>query len=238
MIPSSGTFDYVTTVPATVDGGPWPLRAPHRADGLVGPNPSLVIADAGLTPNPGWESGIWRPEVLRHRLTLRASGRKGATVARASLYVDRGITAALRAGDELHLTRTGCGFLGLSVLRGELLVVAVGAVTAVPLGSHVSARVPHDLVEAAATPFKLPDPHFEFPELPIEVTVEARRALLIGHRRCQLGGYEITMVHGHLPGTPGVNESVAIARTGLCSEMAAVSSAQLLAYDPIEMARW
>jgi len=86
VMPPCGTFDYVATVSDRPEAGPWavshrtPVEGTDRLRGfrLVGLSPTLEITDAGLTPNPGYGRGVWRPEVLRSRMTLRAGGRGNA----------------------------------------------------------------------------------------------------------------------------------------------------------------
>ncbi len=88
VMPACGTFDYVAVVPDKTAGA-WAVRCrtaversgDHLRDSrLVGFTPSLEIEDAGLTPDPGFTRGVWRPEVMRSRLLLRASDRRDATV--------------------------------------------------------------------------------------------------------------------------------------------------------------
>ncbi len=132
---------------------------------------------------------------------------------------------------------TACGGVGLSVIRQGGLVVALGAVTAVPLGDGVKARVPSDLVAQAEGVIRRRDPTFEFPELPIEVTIGVSTAILLrGGPR--IGGYEVMIQHGFYRGTPGVNECLAIVRTGQCSDTAASASALLLDVDGIQLVQW
>ena len=59
----------------------------------------------------------------------------------------------------------------LSVIRSGELIVAVGAVTAVPLGQEVQATIPRDLMEAAEDVFRRRDPGFHFRESPVEIAV-------------------------------------------------------------------
>lgn len=106
-MPPSGTFDYVATVPDQPEAGSWtvshrtPVEETDRLRGfrLVGLNPTLEVTNAGLTPNPGYGHGVWRPEVMRSRLTLRASGSRNASVSAASFCVDRAVMTALKPGD-------------------------------------------------------------------------------------------------------------------------------------------
>ena len=64
----------------------------------------------------------------------------------------------LRPGDALHISRTRCAGVGLSVLRESQLVAAAGAVSAVPLGAEVTVSHPGDLVRQAEAIFRVRDP--------------------------------------------------------------------------------
>ncbi len=248
-LPIWSTFDYVATVPDRLvdDSSPWVarLREPvqRTSDGLgsrlVGASPRLQITDAGLTPNPGYTRGVWRPEVLRSRITLIASEMEGASARSVSFHVDKGLTSALRPGDLIYTARTGCAQLGLSVVRHGQLVVAVGAITAVPLGKNAEAQIPWDLVEQMEAMFRKRDPHFSLSELPIEVRVGNRRLLSLGRGgRSGLKGYVVKVMHGFYRGMPGVDECAAISLIGACSDIAADSSALLLDTDPYEIIGW
>ena len=234
MLPPWVTYTYETRVPPPDEAArPWPVHF-HPAlqrrildrQGL-GPAPTLEISDAGLTPNPGWVRGEWRPEVLRSRLTLRASKGKASSASEASFHVDRGITSRLQEGDVLTFVFTGCARRGLSVLRDGRLVVAVGAVTQVDLGTTVQARIPRDVITQAESRFRALDPTFELREWPVELTIAGRKALLPGGS-CAFEDYDVSVLHGFLRGTPGNNECVAIAARGLCPATAAEASARLI----------
>ena len=240
MIPRCGTFDYVAIVPEppNTDSCPWEvrLRDPVETEGddlsdsrLVGLTPKLRIVDAGLPSDSETDGSKWPvpPKVLRSQITLTASDRANATVASVSFYLDKGLISALRPRDALHLVRThSCG-LGVSVIRDGQLVVAVGAVTAVPLGRSVEARIPWDLAEKAEAVFKRHDPDFGFPVLPVEVTVGNQRHIIFGGTR-QMDQYSVFMINGFFPVEDGADECLAISLIGACSEVAANASAMLL----------
>lgn len=244
MMPPCGTFDYVATVPEEPAGSSsdWDvrLRYPVKQTGsdildrrLVGYAPRLRITDAGLTPDPGPQC----PSVMRSRLTFTAANQSDATVSAISFHVDRDLISLLHPGDDLHISRTSCAGLGLSVLRRGRLLAAVGAVTAVPLGNDFQAHHPWRLVEKAAAVFAKADREFEFRENPIEfVHKKQRRILLSGC--CQLGPYAVFMWHGFLRGIPGTNESAAVCEASRQVPAFASLSAQLLEADPVEITRW
>ena len=234
MIPPCGTFDYVATVPERAGDGSLEcqaqLRLPitltgddHRDFRLVGHAPLLRVSDAGITPDPGPD----RPRVMRSRVTLTASSRQHSQIAAASFHVDDALFLNSQPGDVVHLARTPCGGLGLSILRADELIVAVGAVTSVPLGRSVRARTPGDLIERAEAIFRERAPEFEFTELPIEVTVNGS-SLILYEGRPTLGGYRIFVDHGPSRGVPGTDESAALCLKGACPDSAANLSAVLL----------
>jgi hypothetical protein len=238
-IHASGTFDYVGTVP---DAGalPWTLELtipPDRrnpaGESLAGSNASLRIEEAGLTPNPGEDRGVFRPAVLRARFALKAG--RWSLLARtvAQYHVDLSLVRALKPGDVLYLSRTGCGGVGISSVRDGQLVFAVGAVRSVPLGEGSFARIPQDLIAEAESVFHKADSSFQLSELPLQVSLGGETRLLPGTGGfTQPGGftlYEVSAFRGFRRGMPGVDESVAISRRGLCSDVGARASAQLLA---------
>ena len=244
MMPPCGTFDYVTTVPERPAGSlsEWEvrLRYPVKQTGsdisdrrLVGYAPRLRITDAGLTPDPGPR----RPSVIRSLLTLTAASPKDATVSAISFHVDRDLISLLQPGDDLHMTRTRCAGLGLSIIRRGKLLAAVGAVTAVPLGDDFQAHLPFRLLEKASAVFAKADPEFEFDEMPIEFVHQKQRRILF-RQSCQLGPYAVFMWHGFLTGMPGTNESAAICEASRQVPAFASLSAQLLEADPAGLTRW
>ena len=252
-IPSAGTFEYAGVVPEDKDRflGQWRLidqsgarsSAPGDSlidDRLVGLQPLIEIIDAGLTPDVRLSpfTGSVRPKVLLSRLTLRADSKDHATIAVFSFCVDRALTSSFHPGDVLHVARTSCGGLGLSVIRQGRLLAAVGAVTAVPHGESVSVRIPADVIQEAERVFSQLDSKFEFPELPLEVHVASERRVLF-RGRPRIAGYEVFVEHGFYPGTPGTDECAALSLVGGCPAPAAISSAQLLEYSDLsETVRW
>jgi len=217
-ISPEGTFDYVFKVSAKPIGRmQGTIRKPVFLDGrrLVGHAPVLIAEE--------YERQPWQ---LYARITLVASDSR-ALASFVSFSVDRPLLRALREGDLLNLTRTGCGGLGLSILRDNYLVAAAGAITRVPLGADVSARSPHDLTQQAEAIFQTRDPKYRLHDYPVELTIQGEtRILHIG--RPQIGPYEVFMRHGFLRGLPGTNECVSIERRGVCPDTCAHTTAQLL----------
>ena len=243
-MPPSGTFQYFTTVPSNLvqSPSPWPLKPLQPVDRigdslhdsrLVGLSPSLTITDAGLTPNPNQS----RPAVPRSRFTLTASRKQDASISAASLYVDRDLLRAFKQGDILHIARTACGGLGISLLRNDVLVFAVGAISAVPLGNKIRGGIPFSLTQEAEQLFQKSDPSFEFSELPLQISIEERvRIAFRGMFR--MGSYDIWVEHGFYPCEPGIEECAAISLDGACPSAAARATAQLFNGSDLEMTRW
>jgi hypothetical protein len=244
VMPVGGTFDYVAVVPDGADDGNFecgtqslePARFKgHKLFGqrLVGLAPTLTVAEAGLPS----ESGPGRPWVMRSRLTLTATSPERATVAKASFHVDRALARRMLPRDVVHLGRTDCAGLALSILRKGELVAAVGAVTIVPLGQTVRARLPNDLIDDALAVFRRRDPEFEFGELPVEVIIDGASRILRTDDGGSVGRYEIFVRHGFIPSIPGRDECGAIWHKDLCPSVAARASVEMLDIDePLAMA--
>ncbi len=228
-----GTFDYRAIVPDRIVDAEFQCvmgrRLPPEAgtdpeECLAGSAPILRVTNAGLTP----DAGPRRPWVMRSRFTLIPTGIRAADPhAGISCCIDRALTERMRPGDTIYFARTMCGGVGLSVVRDDQLVVAAGAVTAVPLGRDVMARIPGDLIQRAGAILRERDPEFGFHELPLEMAADGATSILANGQRT-LGRYIAVVVHGFLPGLPGTDECAAIWREGACAEVAANASAMLL----------
>ena len=244
MIPSAGTFQYVACMPDDLGGGiiscsvqmRQPIQLPQAslvASRLVGYRPQLTISNAGRPAHPGPRN----PDTERYRISLKASERLYATSSQISFYVDKGLITALKPGDLLHMARTGCGRIGISAIRGDLMIYAAGAITAVPLGKDFGAQLPSQQVLASREIFREVDPEFEFENLPIEVRTERKRRVLYTGRT-ELGGFALHVLHGRVMGLPGRDECAAVVRKGECNLVDAISSAFFLDTDHLEIDRW
>jgi hypothetical protein len=233
-IPPAGTFAYTAIVPSSYSADGFECRVTSRdlrpATGddlfdqrLVGTEALLRVTDGGLTP----DSGPTKPWVMRSRILFTAATRQNASIAAAAFHVDKGLIAGLKPGDVMHFNRTGCGGLGLSVLRNGQLVVAVGAVVGMPLGDSIQVRSPNDLIDRAEGVFRERDADFAFAESPVEIVVDGRSTIAFRGRR-QIGDFTVFIVHGHLHGLPGTDPCVAVCRSGASSVDAASASALLL----------
>src|SRR5262249_50707438 len=149
------------------------------------------------------------PAVHRSEIQLLAAEKKYASYQTASYFLDKTLVRVLRPGDVFHITRTSCGGVGVSAIRQGNLIFAVGAVTAVPLGSDVSVKIPDDLLNKAQAVFRQRDPEFEFVVYPIEACIaDSSRILFQGI--VKMGGYHVCVLHGHVDGFPGTPECVSI----------------------------
>jgi hypothetical protein len=241
VMPPWDTFDYIATVPQPHDDSSLDCAArlvqPVTRKGhevtdrrLVGYAPRLQIIDAGPS-----DSAYLR--VLRSRVTLTASNRQDATVSSISFYVDRDLIAQLQPGDDLHMSRTACGGLGLSILRQGELVVAVGAVTAVNLGNDFEAFSAYELAAKASRIFQKVDSGFCFAEMPVEFVHKKQHRILFSGM-CHLGDYVVLLRHGFMGGVPGTDASAAICRSQDQVPVYASASATLLEDCSPEIREW
>lgn len=235
----SGTFDYVVEVPDAAP--PWParLRKPVISNGdgpashrLVGHEPFLDIADAGLASTPqGIEPSALARDAHRSRLTLVARDTRRASSARASFHVDRDLGASLRPRDRLHLVRAGDGGLGISVLRDGKLIAAAGAVTEVPLDNDFEANIVSNMKPRAGSR-RRPD------QQKLAVEVKAAGAVhILAKGELQIGPFMVFMFDGPRVSRSGGSESVSITRIGLCDDAAARSTAMLLRAGVFDLVR-
>jgi hypothetical protein len=235
-LPVEECFDYVTVVPAV--GEDWHARS--RADGeastnerrLVGRSPQVRIESAGILKGGGSVSALCdliRPAVLASRVVLSASDRTDATASAVSFYLDQGVVDAFRVGDVINLTRSPRGGLGVSVIRGNELVVALGVVTAVPL-AELRATVRRDQVVRQSG--FLGESRTGRPWLH---AVQVTTAHAVPRKP---KGFTIRTWYGAWPAPTNADECVSIVRKGRCSEIAAFTSTlQLATSDALHVER-
>lgn len=194
VIPLQGTFEYVAVVPDRA-GAVFSCyaRSQRQLGGdlehiprLVGPSPFLQIEDAGPTPNPS----VSNAATERSRLRLIAADRRQASVAEASVMLDRGVIRALEPGHLVYIVRTPCGRIAISAIRSNELIFAVGAITSVPLGFEFKALIPTDLIREAAAVFRKRETGFHLPEYPIEVKVSGEQRVVY-RAKFALGSFEV-----------------------------------------------
>ena len=184
---------------------------------LVGGSPLFHVESVGLLRGGGPLSPLCeviRPTVLASRIVLTAVDPGEALASAAWFHLDQSLVDVLCEGDTINLSRTPRGGLGLSVIRGQDLIIALGAVTAVPLGGQLKVTVRRDeLVRSLSLGGSTPGPWRH----PVEITSLDRVP-----RKPR--GYR---TEGSAP--ENADECVLIVRTGACPDVAASASAQLLA---------
>lgn len=167
MIDPSGTFDYFGIAPSRPLASDWNLSLrlptqipinPLTKKRLVGHAPKLRIEHFGQMPSgPPWPDF---PDMQLSLITLIADKKNLALAPSASFFLVKEITDAICPGDHLHITRSSSCGLAISLIRDNVLIFAIGAITMVPLSDCVQAWVPADLVEEAEAIFKKHDPQF------------------------------------------------------------------------------
>jgi hypothetical protein len=209
----SGTFDHE----AEFTGGSFGVsdivvqgvdRGGGGEERLVGPAPKLRL----------WED----------RLVIFTPEERRASVRHASFPVGDAVSLAARAGDRLYVARGGTGDIGLSLLRGQRLVLAVGAVSEVPLGEGVQA--------AHGT-----DGSWEKPSRNtwMEFSVGAARVALRGREFAEAGGYHFYVERCWAFGIPGEMECAAAWAGGdPAMRVAAIRSAVLLGNGALKLVQW
>lgn len=230
VMPPCGGFDYSAVVPAGEHSDPWYAQERTGKPRKLTENP--LVDDWLVGPGP-------KIEFSGSRITLAASGKERAQVSVVSFEVDVRLISALRPNDVLYLARTASGGLGVSVVRNDLLVVAAGAVMAVPLGKDIAAKSAWDLAEEAAAIFKRRDPSFEFGSIPVEVTISGQTRLLQSGSRLEIAGYYIEVANTFLEGVPGTDACLSITLIDSCPKAACVLSARLLGRNAgLNMVQW
>jgi hypothetical protein len=230
-IGKEGTFAYEFVVPDEPQGDSRRIKGVlHKR---LGPGERRLLGEAPVLETIEYQREAWQ---LYARVVLTASDKRTASVASACFSVDRELMRMLRRGDVLNVSRTRCGGIGLSVLRNDHLVAAAGAIAHVPLGVGVSVHTPSDLVHQAEAVFQTRDPQYRSHEHPIEVSIGGETRIV--HRGARIDPYELFIRHGFLPGMPGTDVCASIERRGVCPDTAAVTSAQLLEAEGLQMKEW
>src|SRR4051794_10048062 len=162
----SGTFDYTFIVPHG------PRSGSRRMNGILREapedDPRRLVGHAPVLEAVEYQPQPWQ---LFSRITLTPADPANAVVKAFTFSVDRALIKMLRTDDVLHLSRTHCAGLGLSVFREGRLVAAAGAVTSVPLGTDVSVRHPYELVRRAEDIFRTTDGEYHMKNHPVEVRI-------------------------------------------------------------------
>jgi hypothetical protein len=213
MLHNSGTLDYEAEfTEQSFRGSDILLRGADRGGGvdecLVGPRPDIRLGD--------------------DLLIVFTSEPSLAAVGHASFPVGDAVGLAARPGDRLHVCRAGTGDIGLSLLRGRKLVLAVGAITAVPLGESVRAAN---------------SPECDWRKPPADTWLEfsagAVRVALRGREFSQAGDYHVYVERSWSCGIPGKRECAAAwAGDDPAMRVAALRSAVLLGHGALKLVGW
>lgn len=164
------------------------------------------------------------------RLVLVASDKSRSSVRNVSFPIGDAVRLTARAGDRLYLTRTGSGGIGFSLLRRQRLILAIGAVTELPLGPDVQ-------VSRCSTGTNLWE--IPVPETWLEFRAGSEELLLRGRQVSGIGDYHIYLEHLWQWGLPGTDECVSISVAGDSAvNLAAMRSAILLGNGNLKLTSW
>ena len=233
VMPLCGTFHYAGVVPdtrAARESGQWQLQDESGAE--VRYRPWWKVWKRDPTGDADLDAlrynrliGL-RPtlRISGGHLVLQAPGRPWAQIRSASLELAPSFIESSRGGDILTLVRTGTADVGVSVVRRGRLMVAAGALTAIPLGDDVVVRDGPTVDLSADGPERWPrlDTWID-----ISVSGEARR--LRGGEGTTISDYMFSVVRCFQDGEPGMYACLAITLRGACPHEAALHSAELLA---------
>lgn len=215
MIHSSGTFDYAAEFTresfsdsdVVLHGSD---RSGKNVDRLVGLNPMIRF----------WHG----------RLVLVASSKRKSLVRNVSFPIGDAVALAARPGDQLCLKRTFIAGIGLSLLRQQRLILAIGAITEVPLGKDMQAiRRSEDTI----------DVDNDHADTWLELRIWNERSILREREVEDLGGYHIYIERCWKYGDPGTDEcaSVSVADDS-AMKIAAMRSAILLGNGHLKITDW
>ena len=205
MIHPSGTFDYEAEF--TIEGFSdsdivlyGTDRRGENIDCLVGLNPMIRF----------WNN----------RIVIVAPGKLKSTCRNVSFSFGNAVSLSARPGDRLYLVRTGAGGIGLSVLRQQSLILAVGAVTAVPLGRDMQ------IIRGPGSPNPWEDP---ISDTWLEFRVGSEQLILRDREVTEIGDYHIYIEHRWEDGVPGTDECISVCvADNSAMKIAAMRSAILL----------
>jgi len=215
MIHPSGTFEYEAEFTSdsfresdvVVHGTLMKTRDCNR---LVGPSPMIRF----------WND----------RLVLVASDQSNASVRNTSFQVGNAVPLASSPGDRLYVVRTGSGGIGLSLLRNEQLILAIGAVTAVPLGNNVQVN------KGPKGQFRFSD---DFKHTWLEFKVGNEQLKLSDRRVTDIANYQIYVESCWEDGIPGIDECVSISIAHVPPvNLACLRSAILLRNGYLKLTGW
>ena len=162
-----------------------------------------------------------------NRLVIIASEETNSTVRNASFLIGDAVKLVARPGDKFYVTRTGSGGIGMSVLREQELILATGAVTAVPLGHEVKTiRHPEEAWNFAS-------------ETWLEFRIRNQSIVLRERETAEVEGYHVYVERPWQSGVPGTDECVSVSQTAdPLIKVAAMRSAILLGNSGLKLVNW
>ena len=129
VIPNCGTFEY---------------RGIVTADSFKPNEITFQVHDMGRFKEKRFAGLAPRLRVWNEQLILIPESSEFASMRLVEFPVGTVIDSVINKGDEVFVMRTGAGGYGLSIVRNSQLVLALGAVTFMPLGDNVRVNTIHE----------------------------------------------------------------------------------------------
>lgn len=215
MIHTSGTFEYEAEFTEKSFGN---SEIVLHGSARSGENETRLV---GLSP----KIRFWND-----RLVIVASLPIKAIMRNVSFPIGDAVNFAAQPGDQLYVVRTGCGGMGLSVLRHGRLILAIGAVRDLPLGEDLKIVIPR--TDDERWPKAAADNWLEF-KVGIEQSKLRQREVAV------VDNYHLYVERCWEDGEPGTDESVSICIAGNSTmETAAMRSAILISSGNLKMVSW
>lgn len=212
-IPASGTFDY---------------EADFTEESFGDSNIVLMSSDRGRRGDRRLVGLHPKLRFSQDRLVIFTNETRGATVRHASFLVGDAVSLVAQLGDRLYVSRTGAGAMGISVLRRERLILAIGAVTAIPLGEGFQ------VVAGSDGSWEKPSSNTW-----LDFSVDAKHLIMRGREFSDLGKYYLYVERCWEFGEPDANECASICfGDDPATRIAAMRSAVLLGHAALKMVEW
>lgn len=215
MIHHSGTFEY--TAEFTSDS--------FRESDIMLPGSLMDSTDPNRLVGPSPMIRFWND-----RLVLVASDKANSSVRNTSFFIGDAVSVAASPGDRLYVVRSGCGGIGLSLLRDKQLVLAIGAVTRVPLGNDI---------QVTKDPKGSWSLHAHPKDTWLEFQVGSEQVKLRKRGITDIGDYQIYIESCWEYGIPGTDECVSVSvANDPPVNLASLRSAILLRNGFVKLTRW
>ena len=209
-------------VPPDPKASPWIVQTEGRIGTRNETRESRVfVREIGL--------GTGRPRVMRSKIWIEASPDFDERGSRCSFQVEAAVTRELNPGDSFRFSQTNRSCTGYSFLRGNELLLAVGAIAGLDLGKGIEVTQNGDLATRLESMYASIDPDFETWDLPFAVTVEGK-TVFAQRGYCSIGNYLVTAKHGWRPGfRDGWQENAALVRHEMFPPSVGQTALELLA---------